>query len=91
MANQLSALLFAHSLGLTLVAGPVPQAEFRPPACAETVLASAEALARRAAWLPAAQQRDIYLSAVPKAWKLSEGPVVWIPLLNHRNLRSSRE
>ena len=46
------------------------QSEFRPPACAETVLAFAESLARRATWLPAADQRDEYLSAVPKVLAL---------------------
>jgi len=34
------------------------------------VLAFAESLARRATWLPAAEQRDEYLSAVPKVLAL---------------------
>ena len=46
------------------------QSEFRPPACAETVLAFAESLARRATWLSSADQRDDFLSAVPKVLAL---------------------
>ena len=34
--------------------------------CAEACLASAEALAHRAAWLPTRQQRHAFLEAVPQ-------------------------
>ena len=35
------------------------------------MLAFAESLARRATWLPGAEQRDEYLSAVPKVLALA--------------------
>jgi hypothetical protein len=40
--------------------------EFWAPSCAEAALAITESHARRAAWLPSAQQRAAYMEAVPQ-------------------------